>query len=169
MPEYSSSALSGAWMKLDAEKCTPYLLDGAGGGCGDGARDRWGCGDGARDGWGCGGGGARASIGAGRGGARVEGSFQRRPSPPRRRRRRAGGGASRAEGEGGGDDVGAARRPHAARRRRRRWRGPCSSLSRARWEEFFWEDGGGDGGPRAPARVGSGDVRPSSRTGSDDA
>jgi hypothetical protein len=94
MPEYSSSALSGAWMKLDAEKCTPYLLDGAGGGCGDGARDRWGCGDGARDGWGCGGGGARASIGAGRGGARVEGSFQRRPSPPRRRRR--------VEGRGGG-------------------------------------------------------------------
>ncbi|CAO2174749.1 unnamed protein product [Urochloa humidicola] len=130
MPEYSSSAVSGAWMKLEAEKCTPYLLDGAGG-CGGGG------GDGGRDGWACGGGGGGASIR--RDGAREGWSFQRR-IPPRRRRRRPGGAASGAEGDGGGDDVGAAPpRPHAARRRR--WRVPVLVAvvvaARSWWEEFL--------------------------------
>jgi len=107
-------------MKLEAEKCTPYLLDGAGGWGGGG-------GDGARGGWACGGG---ASIG--RDGAREGWSFQRR-IPPRRRRRRPGGAAPGAEGDGGGDDVGAAPRPHAARRRRRRWR-----VAVVGWRNF-WE------------------------------
>ncbi|CAO2199177.1 unnamed protein product [Urochloa humidicola] len=131
MPEYSSSAVSGAWMKLEAEKCTPYLLDGAGGWGGGG-------GDGARGGWAC-----RCCGGAsiGRDGAREGWSFQRR-IPPRRRRRRPGGAASGAEGDGGGDDVGAAPpRPHAARRRRRRWRVPVLVAvvvaARSWWEEFL--------------------------------
>jgi hypothetical protein len=90
MPEYSSSAESGAWMKLEAEKCTPYVLDGAGDCGGDG-------GGGESIGW---------------GGAREEANFQGTP-PPVRRRRSVGGAAS--EVDGGGE----ARR-HAARRRRRR-------------------------------------------------
>jgi hypothetical protein len=90
-------------MKLEAEKCRPYLLDGA---------DGWTRGGGDGGGGGCAGGG---SIGCG---AREDASFQGRPP---RRRRRLGGAAS--EGVGGGDDVGEERR-HATRRRRRRWRGP---------------------------------------------
>jgi hypothetical protein len=124
MPEYSSSAVSGAWMKLDAEKCRSYLLDGVGGGCGDGARG----------GWGCGGGGARvhrsragrragggelpeetepaAAVAAEGGRRRVEGR-----GGGRRGRRR--GGAEAARGEAEAEAVEGPR----ARRRRRRCRG----------------------------------------------
>jgi hypothetical protein len=83
-----------------------YLLDGAGGGCGNGARGEWGCK------------GEAASIRATRDDARAKGSFQRRPNLSQRQRRRACSGTSRAQGEDGGTTFGR-RGGHAQRSRGR--------------------------------------------------
>jgi hypothetical protein len=94
-----------------------YLLDGASGGCGNGACGEWGCK------------GEAASIRATRDGARAKGSFQRRPNLSQRQRRRACSGTLRAQGEDGGTTFGR-RGGHAQRSRgefawgARRWGAP---------------------------------------------
>jgi hypothetical protein len=117
-----------------------YLLDGAGGGCGNGARGEWGCK------------GEAASIRATRDDARAKGSFQRRPNLSQRQRRRACSGTSRAQGEDGGTTFGR--------------RGGHAQRSRGRFAWGARRRGASGAGEAAAAAAGAGSSgRARSRTG----